>query len=260
MELWYIIIIQGGYITHKEFKNIIKNLTQYEIIKVEEIGKTYNNNSIDLIKIETNNTNNAILFTGLHHAREPVSTLMNIYVILYLINKYSENDLAVKELLSNVNVYFIPMINVDGYIKNNELYEIHKNLDMCMIRKNRRNNCDSQDNSGVDLNRNYNFKFNNDEQGSSGNQCQEDYRGEYPFSENETRAVKEFIDKHDNIKIAFNYHSWGNLLIIPFNYLDSYNELLSYNYTKEYNLYQDFLNEAGFPTGIKFGNGMKAIG
>jgi len=39
---------------------------------------------------------------------------------------------------------------------------------------------------GVDLNRNYGFKFNYDEQGSSGDECKVDYRGTYAFSEPET--------------------------------------------------------------------------
>lgn len=59
-----------------------------------------------------------------------------------------------------------------------------------MIRKNRRidPSCDIVS-GGVDLNRNYDFKFALDERGSSGDPCQEDYRGEYAFSEPETQAI-----------------------------------------------------------------------
>lgn len=39
---------------------------------------------------------------------------------------------------------------------------------------------------GIDLNRNYGYYFGNDEDGSSGDKCDESYRGEYAFSEPET--------------------------------------------------------------------------
>jgi carboxypeptidase T len=39
---------------------------------------------------------------------------------------------------------------------------------------------------GVDLNRNYGFKFGYDDDGSSSNPCAQDYRGAYAFSEPET--------------------------------------------------------------------------
>ena len=41
--------------------------------------------------------------------------------------------------------------------------------------------------SGVDLNRNYSFKFAYDEEGSVSDPCDEIYRGESAFSEPETR-------------------------------------------------------------------------
>lgn len=63
----------------------------------------------------------------------------------------------------------------------------------------------------MDLNRNYDYKWGLDNEGSSANKCQEDYRGPYPFSEPETQAIKEFVESKPAIKIAVNFHSWGNL-------------------------------------------------
>ena len=105
-----------------------------------------------------------------------------------------------------------------------------------MARKNRREiktkKCRDED-IGVDLNRNYDYDFAKDNEGSSNDPCQEDYRGEKPFSEPETKAIKDFVDSHPNIKIVYNYHTWGNLIITPFNCLkkkDSEN-LLKTKYT-----------------------------
>ena len=133
-----------------------------------------------------------------------------------------------------------------------------------MARKNRREiktkKCRDED-IGVDLNRNYDYDFAKDNEGSSNDPCQEDYRGEKPFSEPETKAIKDFVDSHPNIKIVYNYHTWGNLIITPFNCLkkkDSEN-LIKTKYPLHYNIYEDFKNEAQFPINFLFGNADKTI-
>ena len=61
---------------------------------------------------------------------------------------------------------------------------------------------------GVDLNRNYPFKFGVDDVGSSNSECEEDYRGAAPFSEPETAALRDFITKwKDQLKIVINFHA-----------------------------------------------------
>ena len=40
------------------------------------------------------------------------------------------------------------------------------------------------------------------------------YRGPYPFSENETKAVKNFAENHA-ISISLSYHSYGEVIIYP---------------------------------------------
>lgn len=111
----------------------------------------------------------------------------------------------------------------------------------------------------MDLNRNYNFHFGDNDSGSSNNLCAEDYRGTYAFSEPESLAVKGFLDYH-NIKIAFNYHSYGNLLITPFNYDNNENKNLKENFKGFYDLYNEFNIEAGFPINDVMGNGKGTIG
>jgi hypothetical protein len=72
---------------------------------------------------------------------------------------------------------------------------------------------------GVDLNRNYPWKFGYDNIGSSSDPCAEDYRGTKPFSEPETRAIKEVIETLDGLVMsAMNFHAWGNLWVMPFCY------------------------------------------
>lgn len=37
--------------------------------------------------------------------------------------------------------------------------------------------------------------------------CDEIYRGKEPFSEPETRAIRDFVNARPHIKVAFNLHS-----------------------------------------------------
>ena len=61
-----------------------------------------------------------------------------------------------------------------------------------MKRKNGARSCYQADseNDGVDLNRNFGFKYAYDSVGSSSNGCSEEYRGTAAFSEPETRAIQ----------------------------------------------------------------------
>ena len=46
---------------------------------------------------------------------------------------------------------------------------------------------------GVDLNRNYDIKFNELSKGASSDPCDLEYRGPYAFSEPETRAMRDLV-------------------------------------------------------------------
>lgn len=93
----------------------------------------------------------------------------------------------------------------------------------------------------MDLNRNYDYKFALNETGSSSDPCEDDFRGKYPFSEPETRNIKNFIKLYPNIVSGINIHTYGNVWIYPFNYSnDKDNNILKkknklfYNYFKEF--------------------------
>ena len=78
--------------------------------------------------------------------------------------------------------------------------------------------CRKAEQEGVDLNRNYGYKFAHDNQGSIGKYCGEDFRGPEAFSEPETRAMRDFLIDHPNVIIAINFHAWGPLFITPYNW------------------------------------------
>jgi len=85
--------------------------------------------------------------------------------------------------------------------------------------------------------------------------CEETYRGQYAFSEPETLAVKNFIEKHPEIKIAYNYHSYGNFFIIPYSFMkEESDKYLEENNNSLFKIYKDFEKENIFPVNNKFGN------
>ena len=151
-----------------------------------------------------------LLYTSLHHAREPNSASQMLYYMWFLLENY-ETDPMVQYLVNEGALYFIPCINPDGYLYNESTDPQGGGL----WRKNRRQNANGS--FGVDLNRNYGYQWGYDNIGSSTNQNSETYRGLAAFSEPETRLVRDFCLAH-NFRFVLNYHTFSNLLIYPYAY------------------------------------------
>ncbi|MFC4633328.1 M14 family zinc carboxypeptidase [Dokdonia ponticola] len=145
------------------------------------------------------------LYNSLIHARE-ISSLMNqLYYMWYLLENY-DTDPGIKNLVDNHELYFIPILNPDGY-----QFNIDNNPNGGGLqRKNRRvtSGCGG-DNDGVDLNRNSGYFWNNG--GASSNPCAQDFRGTGPFSEPESRIVRDFVLSRD-FKVALDHHAFSNIL------------------------------------------------
>jgi hypothetical protein len=210
----------GGFFTYSQFISHLNNLkSSYPTLvsKIDTIGYSIENRPILAFKISDNpNTNEPepqVLYTAIHHAREPAGLSNLIFYAYYLVENYATNP-EIQYLVNNRELYFIPMINPDGYMHN----QITNPSGGGMWRKNRRNNGGS---FGVDLNRNYGFHWGYDDMGSSPNPNNDTYRGTAAFSEPELQAVRNFCQAK-NFKIALNYHTYGNLLIYPWGHIPSY--------------------------------------
>jgi len=154
---------------------------------------------------DVNESEPEVLYTGMHHAREPIAMQHLLYYMWYLLENY-DSDPAIKGLVDSTEMYFVPIFNVDGYA-----YNVSANPNGGgMWRKNRRDNGGGD--YGVDINRNYGYKWGYDDSGSSPDPGSEIYRGTAPFSEPETRMMKYFCENH-NFLIALNYHSHADLLL-----------------------------------------------
>ena len=211
----------GGYLTLAEViaeLDTLKKMFPTLITSKQSLGNTIENRPVYMVKIsdnpEVDEDEPELLYTALHHAREPESMMQMIYFMYYLLENYN-SDPAVQYLVNNREMYFIPVVNPDGY----EYNRVTNPNGGGMWRKNRRNNGGSY---GVDLNRNYgpdNY-WNAPNGGSSTSPSSDTYRGTAPFSEPETQIIRDFLAAR-KIKNALNYHTYGNYLIFPYGALSA---------------------------------------
>ena len=121
--------------------------------------------------------------------------------------KWRANDRSVRKLLQSTELWFMPVLNPDGY---QYTFDTER-----LWRKNLRDNDGNgiiNSNDGVDPNRNYAEHWNYDDEGSSSLFPSQTYRGPAPESEAETKAMVSLFDKV-HFKFAISYHSFGPLLL-----------------------------------------------
>ncbi len=148
-----------------------------------------------------------VFYNALHHAREPGSISQIIYYMWYLLDNYA-TDKEIKGLVDNLEMYFVPCVNPDGYVANQSSNPNGGG----MKRTNGR---------GVDINRNYDIKWGYDNSGSSNSPGSDTYRGPSAGSEAETKMIKKFCINH-NFKLAMSCHTYGGLLIFPWGYKSNF--------------------------------------
>jgi carboxypeptidase T len=214
------------------FSEVLKQLDSMKqrypnlITARDSIGNTREGRGIWAVKISDNpdvteDNEPEVLYTALHHAREPEGMMTVLYYMSWLLQNYGTDSTATY-LVNNRQIWFIPVVNPDGYCYNESLYRPGPPAYFGSWRKNRRNNGTSY---GVDLNRNYGTyeMWNGPYGGSSTNPSDDTYRGPQPFSEPETFAIDDFMWSH-NIMTCLNYHTYGNYLVFPWGYLASESE------------------------------------
>jgi hypothetical protein len=210
----------GGYYKYQEFLDELDAMaSQYpNLITVKapiSDTLTIEGRPLYFVKISDNaNTDEAeteVMYSAIHHAREPASLSQLIFYMWYMLENYDTSD-EVQYLVDNLEMYFVPMINPDGYYYN----ETTDPNGGGMHRKNRRNVGTS--NKGVDLNRNYPYQW-----GTTGVDFDMDddtYPGTAAFSEAETQNMKKFVQTH-NFAAAFNTHTYGDLILFPIGATDN---------------------------------------
>ncbi len=207
----------GGFLTLDEVRAELDSMQRaYPLLITprDSIGKSTEGRTIWSVRLS--GTGGAspkkpqVLYTGLHHARESQGMMALVYFLWYMLERYG-TDPGVTQLLDTRDLTFVPVVNPDGYAYN----ELTDPQGGGVWRKNRRRNTDGS--IGVDLNRNYGYRWGFDNVGSNGYGLSDVYRGTAAFSEPETQAIRDLCRRYQ-FSAGFNYHSFGNLLIHPFGY------------------------------------------
>jgi len=247
----------GGFYTFTEvLAQLDSMINQYPnlISKKDTIGYSMMGKPIVAVKISDNpnlqENEPEVLFTALHHAREPQSMMTILYYMWYLMENYGSDPQATF-LVDNRQMWFIPVVNPDGYVHNQQTNPGGGG----MWRKNGRDNNDNGQHfdpyDGVDLNRNYGYMWAFNNSGSSPDPGSNTYRGPYAFSESETAALRDFCNQHQ-FADAFNYHTYSNLLIHPWAY--------SNNPTPDHNLFYTFGMDMTRFNGYTLGTPIQTVG
>jgi hypothetical protein len=205
--------ILSGYKDYKLNEIYLKGLADNypELISYHEIGKTHGGRPIPAIKITSDNLVEEkanVLFNCSHHSNEVIS-VEHCYDIIYNLLKKPQNY---ARFLEHLNIWFIPIVNPDGsYLfwyksramgrKNGFLFDDQSPEDL---------------NRGVDLNRNYPFKWNSGHPtASSGNRNHPFFRGTAPASEPETKAMISLFET-ERFLLSMSFHTYAAKVLYPY--------------------------------------------
>lgn len=184
------------------------------LTKAVSIGKTVQGKDILALKVTKNATKTrdgdkpAVLYLSNQHAREWITPEMTRRLMHHTVDNYGK-DPRITKLVDSTELWFLLTANPDGYD------HTHAPDGERLWRKNMRdNNGDGKYTAvdGVDLNRNFAYKWGYDNEGSSPHQSAETYRGPAAGSEPETAALDAF-EKRIGFEYAINYHSAAELLL-----------------------------------------------
>ncbi|KAK4016628.1 carboxypeptidase B [Daphnia magna] len=176
-----------------------------ELVTVSVAGKSYEDRDLILIKISSGGSasKNAIFVDGGIHACEWISPATVTYIVRELVENYAAHP----QYVDDVDWFFMPLVNPDGYE--------FAHTDNRLWRKNRRIHDETNTTCvGTDINRNFDYHF--DEGGSSDNSCAPTYNGGQPFTEPESRALRDAILTEANrTKSYLTVHSYGQHWLTP---------------------------------------------
>ncbi|MGD8539223.1 MAG: M14 family metallopeptidase [Candidatus Aminicenantes bacterium] len=212
--------INGAFHSYKEVETEVYALEQAypNLVQVHIIGNSLEMRNIYALKISDNVQAEEVgeaevIITGCHHAREWISVEVPLYVAKHLAENYA-TDSHIRDLLDRSQVWIVPLLNPDGLEYTIYFYRYW--------RKNMRDNKNRT--YGVDPNRNYDYMWGSDDEGSSPDSYSYVYRGPAPFSEPETQAIRELFAERD-FQVAINYHNYSQVIIYPWGYTNEPSDL-----------------------------------
>ncbi|MEU2230003.1 M14 family metallopeptidase [Streptomyces vietnamensis] len=184
------------------------------LTKVVSIGKTLKGQDILALKLTKgarktkDGSKPATLYMSNQHAREWITPEMTRRLMHYYLDNYGKDE-RITRIVDSTELWFVLSANPDGYDFT------HADPANRQWRKNLRDNDGDGrigPGDGVDLNRNFAYKWGYDNEGSSPDPADETFRGKGPMSEPETKALDAF-EKRIGFAYGVNYHSAAQLLL-----------------------------------------------
>ncbi|XP_028031436.1 zinc carboxypeptidase-like [Bombyx mandarina] len=206
------------------------------IVRPVVMGRSVENREIRgiIINYKPEKTNKLMgILEGTLHAREWIAPATVTWIVKEFL---TSTDPQVRAMAENIEWHVFPVVNPDGY---HYSFTTHR-----MWRKNRSpesfGTCEGADDDmshGVDLNRNFDFVWMS--VGASNNPCSNTFAGPRPFSEPESRAISQYVlnlKEQGEIIYYLAYHSYTQLIVIPYSHVTGSDVLLANNYADMYEI------------------------
>lgn len=189
--------------------------TYPDLITVKIIGKSEYGRNIYAVSLGKGTPTTFI--NGSHHAREWLTTTLNMNMIDQYAQAYRKNQkikgYSARSILNSTTIWFIPMVNPDGVtLQQQGLKAFPKSLHKSLIKMNGGSKNFKRwkaNGKGVDLNRQYNAGWKTIK--SPASPSFKNYKGKTPESAAETKALLKFVSAI-NPEMAVSYHSSGKML------------------------------------------------
>ncbi|KAG8186227.1 hypothetical protein JTE90_008754 [Oedothorax gibbosus] len=183
------------------------------LTKLLNMGDTYEGNVIYLLKISSggNDTRPAVWVDAGIHSREWIAPATALYMINHLLTGYG-TDRYLTDLIDHNDFYILPLVNPDGYLhtwgwnrlwrKNRAIANGFPGVLICR---------------GIDPNRNFDIFFGGPS--TSSTPCSSIYKGDKPFSEAESSAIRDGVmSLRHRMRAYFTLHSFSQLWMTPHGY------------------------------------------
>lgn len=235
-----------GFRTYQSLKSYHQGIAENnDYVTANNIGTTLNNEIIWSYSLSDDNnttsegmiTEPAVLIDGGIHAREWQTPEVVSATLERLANNSQDKGLN-QYLLDNLNIIVIPVVNVDGFIQTQKYpnqvmsYDIETGdpdypfytvfVDGRMRRKNMLDTDDllstfSDNEYGVDLNRNFGPSWGISDEASSPEERSSAYRGSAAYSEKESQAILAAAElgPADKLRYYTNTHSYTSYYFVP---------------------------------------------
>lgn len=195
----------------KKLQQAYPGLITYKVVGKSEYGR-------NIYAVSLGKGKATAFINGSHHAREWLTTNLNMYMIEQYAKAYEKNSSIkgynARNILNETTLWFIPMVNPDGVtLQQFGLQAFPKSTHKALIKMNNGSKNFKRwkaNAKGVDLNRQYNAGWKTIKN-NPGKPYYQNYKGKKPHTAAETKAVLKLVNEIEP-QMAVSYHSSGRII------------------------------------------------